>query len=48
VNIIIFFLFVQEKNTVIEAYTIKLINRLMKLLWFVQDGVAFVLPLVWR
>ena len=41
-----FFLFVKEKNTVIEVYTIKVINGLMKLLWFLRGGLAFVLPLV--
>ena len=42
---IMFFLSVKEKNIVIEVYTIKVINGLMKLLWFVVCS-SLVLPLV--
>ena len=42
---IMFFLFVKERNTVIEKYTIKVINGSMKLLWFVVWS-SLVLPLV--
>ena len=42
---IMFFLFVKERNTVIEVYTIKVINGSMKLLWFVVWS-NLVLPLV--
>ena len=43
---IMFFLSVKEKNTIIEVYTIKVINGSMKLLWFVVWS-SLVLPLVW-